>query len=258
MKVTIITVAFNSEETIEHTIRSVLNQRYKNIEYIIIDGESTDNTVDIIRSYNSYDIKLISERDSGIYDGINKGLKLATGDIIGLLNSDDYFTHQNVISDILNHFISNPQLKSVFADVAFVNSSNTLKIIRHYSSKHFKPWMFRFGFQPAHPTFYIRREVIDEVGYYRTDLRIAGDFDFMLRVLLKHGINYKYVSDLWVIMRTGGASTSGLRSLHKLNEEILYSCQFNSVYSNKIFIYLKYLFKWRGFLFKKYNKNQSN
>lgn len=246
MKISVITVTFNSENFLDDCIQSIAKQTYKNIEHIIVDGNSNDNTLNIIKKKSN--LKWISEPDNGIYDAINKGIGLATGDIIGILNSDDFFNDNNVISRIVDSFNKDREIQAVYADVKFVNRENTNKILRHYSSKFFKSWMFKFGFQPAHPTFYAKKELFDSYGKYRTDLRIAGDFELLLRFILKNQIKYKYINDVWVKMRVGGASTSGLSSVLKLNSEIIKAHCFNNLYTNKFLVYSKYLFKWWGFI----------
>lgn len=251
LKISIITVTYNSEKYLEECIKSTFNQDYRNIEYIIIDGSSKDNTLKIIEKNKEKITKTISEPDQGIYDAINKGINLATGEVIGVIHSDDIFTNDFVISKIAKSFIEDEELEAVYADVNFINRENTNKIIRHYSSEFFKPWMFKFGFQPAHPTFYVKKELFEKHGLYRTDLKIAGDFELLLRFILKHKIKYKYVKDIWVKMRVGGVSSSGISSVTKLNSEIIKAHRDNNLYTNKIFIYSKYLFKWWGFLKKK-------
>ena len=251
MKVTIITVTYNSETYLNQCIDSVISQDYKDIEYILIDGASLDNTINIINQYKDKIYKWVSDSDNGIYDAINKGIRLATGDIIGILNSDDFFADNNVISRVVQTFNGSSALKAVYADVNFVDKFDSERVIRYYSSRRFQPWMFKFGFQPAHPSFYIRKEVFDQYGVYRTDLMIAGDFELLMRFLLRYKIKYNYIEDIWVKMRIGGASTSGLKSVFRVNNEILTACKANHIYTNKIMIYSKYLIKWWGFMFKK-------
>lgn len=250
MKVSIITAAYNSEKYIQHCIRSVIEQDYPDIEYIIVDGKSTDTTPDIIQLYEHKISKWVSEPDMGIYDAINKGIRMATGDIVGIMNSDDFFSDKNVISRVVTAFKGNT-VSIVYSDIDFIENDDADKIIRHYSSKYFKPWMFGFGFQPAHPTFYTYRNNFDEYGYYRTDLKIAGDFELLVRFVYKNGLSYKYIKDNWVKMRLGGASTSGIKSIIKLNNEILKVCKMNNLYTNILMIYSKYIIKWWGFVFRK-------
>lgn len=249
MKISIVTISFNSELYIRDCISSVLSQTYNDIEYIIIDGGSVDNTLHIINEFGPKIHKIVSEPDSGIYDAINKGIGIATGDIIGILNSDDVFADEKVVERIAKEF-ENSTLSITFSDVQFVQRSDTTKYVRFYSSKLFKSWMFKFGFQPAHPTFYAKKELFDKLGYYRTDLKIAGDFELLLRFVLKNNIKFKYVKDVWVKMRVGGVSTSGFSSIIMLNKEIIKAHEFNGLYTNKLFVYSKYLVKWWGFIVK--------
>lgn len=248
MKISIITVTYNSELFLESCIQSVKNQSYSDIEHIIIDGNSDDRTLQIIKGYEH--LKYISEPDSGIYDAINKGISLSTGDVLGILNSDDILADEEVIERMTSNF-EDPKLLAVFSDVQFVQRNDIDKPMRYYSSKFFKMWMFKFGFQPAHPTFYVRKELFKKIGPYRTDLKIAGDFELLLRFLLKNELRYKYVKDLWVKMRVGGLSTSGLKSVIQLNKEIIESHKINGLYTNRFMVYSKYLIKWWGFIKKK-------
>ena len=245
-KISVITVCYNSEKTITETIKSVLNQDYENFEYIIIDGKSTDNTLNIINRYKDKIDVIISEKDKGIYDAINKGIKIATGDVVGILNSDDSFNGHNVLSKINSSFFLKNEIDIVYSDVIFLDPTSK-KIVRYYSSKFFKLKLFRFGFQPAHPTFYAKKYLFDKYGYYDIKYKIAADFDLMLRFLYVHKINYLYRNDVWVKMLTGGASTNGINSVIKINKEILDSCTKNKIYSNYIIIYSKYFVKWLSF-----------
>lgn len=250
MKISIITVVYNNE-CIATAIESVLRQNYPWIEYIVVDGGSTDHTLDIISAYRNRIQRVVSEPDLGIYDAINKGINLATGDVLGLLHSDDFLADDGVISRIAEVFRQHPGINSTYADVIFTDRVDLSKVTRYYSSKHFKPWMFKFGFQPAHPTFYAKRELFKQYGLYSTHYKIAGDFELLMRFLYIHKVKALYVRDVWVKMRMGGVSTSGIKSLMKLNGEILQACKSNAVYTNNLMIYSKYMVKWWGFCFKK-------
>lgn len=250
IKVSIITVVYYND-FIETAIKSVVEQDYPSIEYIIINGGSTEQTLQKIHTYDSYIHKIISEPDLGIYDAINKGLKLATGDIVGLLNADDLLVDNHVITNIVKNFNKDEELEAVFADVMFVAQHDLNKVLRYYSTKYFKPWMFKLGFQPAHPTFYARRNLFLKHGYYNIKYKIAGDFELMLRFIFIHKIKVKYINEVLVKMRIGGISTSGIKSIKKLNSEILDACKNNGVYSNHFMVYSKYFIKWWGFVFKK-------
>lgn len=248
MKISIITATYNSAATLVDAVESVIGQSYPNVEYIIVDGASSDSTTIILETYSAYNFRVISEPDLGIYDAINKGIRLASGDIVGILHSDDFFADKDVLKRVASYFENDPSLDSVYSDVIFVDKNDILKPLRYYSSKFFTPLMFRFGFQPAHPTFYVKTKIFWEYGFYRTDLKIAGDFELLLRFLMVKKISSKYVNDIWVKMRVGGISSSGVRSIVTLNKEILMACKANEVYSNLFFIYAKYLIKWWGFL----------
>ncbi len=247
MKISIITVTYNSAKFLEDCILSVINQNYNNIEYIIIDGGSNDNTLKIIDKHKKHINFTISEPDNGIYDAINKGIKIASGDIIGLLNSDDKFTNVNVLSSVVENFkFYNCEI--IFGNITFINCNN--KIIRHYNSKYFRPFLFRFGFQPAHPTFYTYRKNFIKYGNYDSSFKIAGDFELMLRFLHIYKLTHVFVDINFVTMRLGGASNKNILNKIILNHEILKSLKFHDIYTNYLFIYSKYLIKWIGY-FKK-------
>ena len=247
MRVSIITVSFNSEFTIEDTISSVLAQTYPEIEYIIIDGGSTDGTRDVINSFGTKITKFISESDNGMYDALNKGIRLASGDIVGILNSDDFFYNNTVIERVVESFREN-EIDAVFGDVQFVDRVTTSKVVRYYSSKHFETARFRFGFMPAHPTFYVKRDLFEKFGFYKTDYKIAADFELLMRFLYINHVRYKYLEMPFVSMRTGGISNKSLKSNIILNKEIARACKENGIYTNYAFIYSKYLLKFYEFL----------
>lgn len=250
MKVSIITVVYNNE-CIGTAIESVIRQDYPFIEYIVVDGGSTDHTMDIIGAYRNRIQRVVSEPDLGIYDAINKGIRMASGDVVGLLHSDDFLADDQVISRIVAVFRENPGLRAAYSDVIFTHRDDLSKVTRYYSSRHFKPWMFKFGFQPAHPTFYAERKLFEQLGLYSTCYKIAGDFELLMRFLYIHKVPALYVRDVWVKMRTGGVSTAGVKSLMKLNGEILQACKSNEVYTNMLMVYSKYMVKWWGFCFRK-------
>lgn len=242
MKVSIISATYNSASTIKDTLETVNIQTYPDIEQIIVDGASQDNTLEIVKIYGSRVTKVISEPDMGIYDAMNKGIQAAKGDIIGILNSDDFFSSSNVISDIVDCFKQN-DIDALYGDVKFVNPDNLNKNVRYYSSKIFRPELFRFGFMPAHPSFYMKREMYIKYGLYEMDYKIASDYDLLIRYLYKYKIKYKYLSSCFVTMRTGGVSTKNLKSRLVLNKEIIKACKNYGIYTNMFFLFFKYLYK---------------
>jgi glycosyltransferase involved in cell wall biosynthesis len=250
LTVSIITVSNNSVRTITDTINSVLAQTYLHIEYIIIDGSSTDGTIELVNSYGKKISRFISEPDNGIYDAINKGIRIATGDIVGILNSDDFFYDNKVIEKVADAFIAD-NIDAVFGDVQFVNPVRTTKVVRYYSSKHFKTSKFKFGYMPAHPSFYLKRKLFEKIGYYKTDYKIAADYELLIRFLFINRIKYKYLEMPFVSMRTGGVSNTSIRSNYILNKEIARACEENGIKTNFFFIYSKYFKKIFEFSVKK-------
>lgn len=231
-KVSIITICYNSEKTIRHTIESVLSQDYPDVEYIVIDGCSNDNTIKIVNEYRNKIAKVVCEPDQGIYDAMNKGVANATGDIVGILNSDDFFENSFVISDVLKQFADNPSASLVFGDVVYVESSNIDRIKRFYSSVNFKAWKLRFGWMPPHPATFIKKAVYERVGIYSIDYKISSDYEYFVRMLLIHKLSYSRVDKVLVRMRVGGVSTSGIKSILLLNSEIVKACRRNGIYTN--------------------------
>jgi glycosyltransferase involved in cell wall biosynthesis len=243
LKISIVTISFNSVQTIRDTIESVLSQTYPNLEYIIVDGASTDGTVDVIKDYeNRFNGKLrwVSEPDSGLYDAMNKGIRMATGDIVGILNSDDFYHRPDSIEVIANAFIDK-RLKAVFADVRFVAPDNLDKTVRYYSSAKFTPKRFRFGFMPAHPTFFTYKKYFDKFGYYETDYEMAADYELLIRFLYVHRLKYKYIPIDLLKMRQGGRSTASIRRKLMFDTEIVRACKANGIYTNTV------LLLFRGF-----------
>lgn len=248
MKISIVTVSFNSDKTIASTIESVISQKEVDYEYIIVDGMSTDSTVDIIKKYarDNDRVKWLSEKDYGIYDAMNKGIKMASGDIVGILNSDDFYTHDAVLSKIEQSFSCN--VDCVFADVRFVRDVDLDKTVRYYSSKNFSTKKFRYGFMPAHPTFFTFKKYYDLYGYYSTDYIIAADYELLIRFLYTHKLNYYYLPEAIIKMRLGGASTKSLKSNYILNKEIVRGCAENGIKTNMFVLFLKYLLKVKELL----------
>ena len=251
MKVSIITVAKNSERTIEDTMKSVLGQTYSDIEYIIVDGCSSDRTLDIVKQYEATlngRMKWISEQDKGIYDAMNKGISIATGDVVGILNSDDYFTSNDVIERMVAAF-EDDRVDAVYGDIHFIHDGEPDKCIRYYSSKLFRRMWLRFGLMPAHPSFYCRREIFEKAGLYKTDYKISSDFEMMVRLFYIHHLRACYLPMDFVTMRTGGASTKNVRSRLQIIKEDVRGCRENGIYSNMLMTSVKYLYKIFEFRF---------
>ena len=306
MKVTLITVCFNSAATLSTAIDSVLSQKGVDIEYIIVDGGSTDGTVDIIKEYSTRSTRLtfkwISEKDSGMYDAINKGIKMATGDVVGILNADDVLASDDTLAHIVSAFntdsyplgtrsarrvrfpkgreppqgyppnevsreassmrgaVTTPdssRIDAVYADIRFVREGETVealrgaKIVRYCSAKRWRPWMFRFAAMVPHPSFYVRRECFARLGGYSLDYRICADFELELRYLYLAKLKAAYLPECVVVMRMGGMSTSGWRSNLVINREDLRALRSHGIWSCMPLIYLKYLFKIWGFVFRR-------
>lgn len=243
--ISIITATFNSAKTLKDTIQSVLRQTNKDFEYLIIDGGSTDETIDIVKSYESEfsgRLKWVSEKDQGIYDAMNKGIKMASGDVVGILNSDDYFTSDDILQTVDNAFKSH-EIDAIYGDIHFIRDGNPQKCVRYYSSRMFRPFWLRFGFMPAHPSFYCKREVFEKAGLYSLDYKIGADYEMMVRLFKRHKIKSLYVNKDFVTMRTGGASNNNVRSRLTLIEENVKACRVNGIYTNRFFIMLKFLYK---------------
>lgn len=245
MKISVITVCYNSVHTISSCIESVLQQSYLDIEYIIVDGKSTDGTLDIIRSYQPLfngRLKWLHEEDVGLYDAMNKGIGMATGDVVGMLNSDDFFTSTDVIQLVAGAFEThNPD--AVYGDVHFVHQSNLNQCVRYYSSAIFRPFLLRFGLQPAHPSFYCKRELFEKYGNYRLDLKIAADFELFARFFLNKKIKAHYLKVDFVTMRLGGLSTKSFKSFHILNMEDVKACKLNNIWTTYFLVCFKYFIK---------------
>lgn len=249
MKISIVTASWNSGKTIADTFESVKKQTYKDVEHVVADGGSKDNTLEVIKSfvpqYDECSKTLVwkSERDNGIYDAMNKGITMASGDIIGMLNSDDFLTDTCVIERVAKTFEEHPDVDAIYGDIHFVKDEDLKKCTRYFSSRYFRPWMLRFGFMPAHPSFYCRREVYEKYGLYDLDYRTSSDFEMMVRLFKKYQIKTKYLNLDFVTMRAGGESTAGLASKRKVNQDIAGSLKKHGIYSNQFFQSLRYV--WR-------------
>ncbi|MGC6533366.1 MAG: glycosyltransferase family 2 protein [Flavobacteriales bacterium] len=218
MRISIITIAYNSAETIEATIQSVIAQDYTDVEYIIIDGASKDATMDVVDRYRDQIAVVVSESDKGIYDAMNKGVARATGEVVGILNSDDFYADNTVLSDVAARF-RETGADAVYADLVYVERDNPDKVVRYWKSKPYKPGMFRKGWMPAHPTFFLKNECYRAHGTYSTELRSAADYELMLRMLEKHAISAVHLPRLLTKMRVGGHSNVSLKNRIRANKE---------------------------------------
>ncbi len=242
IKVSIVTVVYNNASTIGDTLDSVAGQDYPNIEHIVIDGNSTDGTSAILEQRKDQLGKYLREADRGIYDAMNKGIGLATGDIVGILNADDFFEESTTISQIVKQFETNPT-DCLYGDVQFVSQSDPTRIVRYYSSMHFRPNRFAYGFMPAHPSFYVKRSHYEQLGVYKTDYKIAADYELLIRFLLVHKLKYQYFKHPLVRMRTGGASNAGFLTYWTLNTEVVRACKANGIATSLPQVLCKYFIK---------------
>lgn len=244
-KISIITVCFNSEATIKGTILSVLGQMYDAIEYIIVDGNSTDQTLNIIKEFAQVDdrIRWISEPDRGLYDAMNKGIALASGEYVGIINADDFFTDEYSVSKVALELSRDSSIDAVYGNVLYVDPKDLKNVVRKYSSAIISPALFRWGFMPAHATFYCKTELFEKFGNYKFGFKIAADFELLMRFMLVHNIKTKFLSENLVTMRTGGISTQGFKSRVLLNKEIIKACKMNGEYTNMFMLTLKYFIK---------------
>ena len=279
MQISLITACYNSAATIRTAIESVLSQKGVDIEYIVVDGGSTDGTVDIIKEYSTRStrstrltFKWLSEKDRGMYDAINKGIKMATGYVVGILNADDVLAADDTLAKIAAAFEgagvrsqglgvrgqeSGDRVDAVYADIRFVSDADSVealrsaKTVRYCSAARFRPWMFRFAVMVPHPSFYVRRECFDRLGGYSLDYRICADFELLLRFIGIAKLRSAYLPECVVLMRMGGTSTAGWRSNVEINREDLRALRSHGIWSCLPLIYLKYLFKIWGFVFKR-------
>lgn len=245
MKISIITATFNSEKTLEDTILSVLAQDYKDYEHIIVDGKSKDGTIDIVKRYEAkYEgrLRFISEPDKGLYDAMNKGIRMAEGDVVGLLNSDDFYTSSDILSSIAQQ-LQDGKLDAIYGDVHYVNPDNLERNVRYYSSSIFSRKLMLLGFMPAHPSFYCRKEAYQNFGLFDTSYRVAADFEHLLRLIYVNKIRLKYISKDFVTMRTGGTSNASMASRMAIMQDHKRALKENGVYSNQLLLSLRYVYK---------------
>lgn len=221
LKISIVTVCYNSSKTIKQSIDSILTQTYGNIEFIIIDGGSSDGTVELIKSYDNQISKLISEPDNGLYHAMNKGINLCSGNVIGLLNSDDIYTDKSVLSDVMKHFNEDPDLDILYGNLVYVKKENTDEVVRKWISKPYNTVFFEQGNVPPHPALFLRADVYKKVGLFNLKYKLAADYEFMLRVFKKYNFKSKYIDRLTVKMRLGGATNKSIKNIINGNKEIL-------------------------------------
>lgn len=252
MKITVITATYNSEATVANTIDSLLSQTFTNVEHLIIDGASTDGTLAVFERYrplyekHGIELRIFSEPDAGIYDAMNKGLARATGDVVGLLNSDDFFESNKVLAAVADAFAEGGDaLDAVYGDVHYVDPKNISRVVRRYSSASFRREKMRMGFMPAHPSFYCRRSLYDKFGNFDISFKVASDFEQLLRMIYVGGINTRYIPLTFVMMRTGGISSSGFRSHRRIYADHRKAYRKNGVSSNFFLECYRYICKIR-------------
>lgn len=245
MRISVITATYNSGRTIGDTLESVLRQTYSDVELIVVDGASRDDTMDVVRRYEPHfggRLHWTSEPDRGIYDAMNKGIARATGDVIGILNSDDFYTSDTVLERVAEA-MQGDDVDAVYGDIHYVRDGDLPRCVRYYSSRPFRRWMMRLGFMPAHPSFYCRREVYERCGTFDTTYRVAADFENLLRLIYVNRIKTRYLPMDFVTMRTGGASTSGLSSHRQIMRDHLRALRSNGVWSCTPLLGLRYIYK---------------
>lgn len=241
MKISIITVTFNRAHIIKDAIEGVLKQKYKNYEYIVVDGKSKDNTVELLKEYEPKfegRMRWISEPDKGLYDAINKGIKMTTGDVVGIINSDDYF-HRDDVFDKINDAFTDGLTDAIYADDIVEKGSRKL----YHSCKSFRPWMYRIGMMPGHATFYAKRELFEKYGYYKTDYKITADFELLVRFVYVNKVRTKYIPFDLMTFRIGGVSSSSFSNKMLLNKETKRALNENGLFCIMPMIWIKYLFK---------------
>ena len=239
MKISIVTVAYNAADTIADTLRSLAAQTYLDVEHIVVDGCSSDQTLEIIKTQGKHVARIISEPDNGIYDAVNKGITAASGEIVGILNADDVYANKDVLQNVAN-IMQNENLDALLGDVEFFHPSNPTRIVRRYRSERFSPKRIAWGWMPAHPAMFLRKSVYNNFGLYKTDYKIAADFEYVARIFYGDNLNYYHIPEVLVHMSTGGISTGGWRNTLVLNREVLRACRENSIPTNLLLLLSKY------------------
>jgi len=256
MKISIITTSYNSARTLRDTMDSVLRQSYTDYEYIVIDGASKDGTVDIIREYEPLfgeRLRWVSEPDRGIYDAMNKGIALATGDVVGLLNSDDFYTSDDILATVAREFSCPDVPDAIYGDVHYVDENDITRPVRYYSSREFTRERMLMGYMPAHPSFYVRRSCYEQYGAFDTSYRVAADFENLLRIIYVNKISIRYIAKDFVTMRMGGASSSGLSSYRRIISDHFRAYSKNGVKPRYVLYFWRYVKK----LFEFSRKNRA-
>ena len=248
MKISVITVCFNSQTTIERSVQSVVDQQWPEVEHIVIEGGSTDGTLAILERFRPHLAVLVSDPDKGIYDAMNKGLARATGDVICFLNADDQYADANVLAEVA-HQMRMHQLDALVADVGFFKAGDPTRMTRRYRSDRFSPQHLSWGWMPAHPGLFLTREVVQRVGQFKTDYRIAGDYEYVVRTFHGHDLHYKHLPSVVVNMQAGGISNSSWRNRLLLNREVVRACKENGIHTNLLKILVKYPFKLLELMF---------
>jgi len=240
LKISIITASYNSAKTIADTVRSVANQSHKDIEHLIVDGLSVDETIETLEANSHPNLIVISERDKGIYDAMNKGFKIASGEVIGFLNSDDYYADGSVLEKISSAF-DDPSVEACYADLVYISSDNR-RVVRLWKSKNYSSGDFSKGWCPAHPTFYVRRSALERLGLFDTSFSLAADVEFMMRYLEAGKIKSIYIPDVLVNMRLGGATNQSWRNIIRQNKEIFVALKKNKISFNPLIFILRKIF----------------
>lgn len=242
MKVSIITITYNSAVTLKETIESVVNQTYSDIEYIVVDGLSQDNTLSIVNNYKDKISKVVSEKDKGLYDALNKGINLATGDLVGILHSDDFYTHPQVIEHVVKA-LQEDNADAVYADLYYVDRNDTSKIFRKWKSGHYKHGMFYKGWMPPHPTFFAKKSCYQKFGMFNLNFKSAADYELLLRLIHKHQIKLAYLPEFIIKMRVGGKSNQSFSNRLKANQEDRKAWKVNDLKPKFYTLYVKPLRK---------------
>ena len=232
MKISVITVTYNCGHVLNSCLNSVETQSYDSVEHIVIDGASNDGTLDVLQAHRPQLAMLVSEPDAGIYDAMNKGIALTSGDIIGFLNSDDFYAHEKVLETVAQCFAEDPTLDACYADLIYVDQLDTSRSVRYWQSNSFVSGSFSRGWCPPHPTFFVRRTVYERFGDFNLTFRIAADVDLMMRLLEVHKLHVKYVSDIWVKMRMGGTTNKNWRNIWLQNKEVLRALKSHGLSAN--------------------------